>query len=396
MSDTRDRLLTAPFLWLMAAHFLQALGFSSMILLPRYLDFLGATRTDIGAIMGAAAFGGLAVRPLVGWALDTVGRKPTLFAGTVVMSSAMWLVGSIDAVDWLPYLVRILFGVGVGACFTGYFTMAADVIPDSRRTEGLALFGVSGLLPLAVNPLSDRSGVAPGDVGDFLPWMGVAILCSILPLMAVPDRRSTTERPPFDVKAAFQALRARPLLPVWLADLVFSGLVAVFMAFAIVVAQDRGIPNPADVWFAYVAGAVSVRSLGAKLPEKIGLSRLLGPVLLCYVASVALIAVADSQWTMGFAGLLAGLGHGYSFPILSAQTVTRAPDALRGSAMAVFTGLWDVTKIIAAPLCGALGDRLGDTGMLQVVAGIGLFGVASWALLEWRTMTPDAVEGRQE
>ena len=51
----------------------------------------------------------------------------------------------------LIYIDRVLMGIGAGALFTGYFAWAGDIIPEERRTEGIALFGVSGLLPLALN-----------------------------------------------------------------------------------------------------------------------------------------------------------------------------------------------------------------------------------------------------
>ena len=84
-SPQRDPILTRPFALLVGANFLQALGFSSMILLPLYLDYLGASRALIGSIMSVGAVGGLLARPLVGWALDVLGRKTTLIAGTLVL-----------------------------------------------------------------------------------------------------------------------------------------------------------------------------------------------------------------------------------------------------------------------------------------------------------------------
>src|SRR5574339_55953 len=145
----RDRaILTRPFLLLTAAHLLASVGYASMVLLPLYLDHLHATRSEIGVIMAISFIGGVALRPAVGWALDRLGRKSTLVIGTIVLSASMccfWLVTSISP---LVYAVRIFFGIGTGAIFTGYFTFASDLIPAERRTEGLALFGISGLIPL--------------------------------------------------------------------------------------------------------------------------------------------------------------------------------------------------------------------------------------------------------
>ena len=64
-----------------------------MLFLPVYIGHLGGSHTQIGMIMAMASVGGLLFRPLAGWALDAVGRKPTLIAGTIILSAAMMLIG---------------------------------------------------------------------------------------------------------------------------------------------------------------------------------------------------------------------------------------------------------------------------------------------------------------
>jgi MFS family permease len=53
---------------------------------------------------------------------------------------------------WL-YAVRIVHGIAEAMLFAALFTHAADLIPPARRTEGMALFGVSGLLPISLGGL---------------------------------------------------------------------------------------------------------------------------------------------------------------------------------------------------------------------------------------------------
>ena len=126
----RPPLVTRDFLLLTGAHLLQALGYSSMLLLPLYMHHLGASRASIGAIMAASSVGGLVLRPLVGWSLDVLGRKPTVIASTLIATLAMGLIFFVTSDDWLIYAIRVLYGIGVGGMFTGYFTLAADLIPE--------------------------------------------------------------------------------------------------------------------------------------------------------------------------------------------------------------------------------------------------------------------------
>ena len=385
----RPSLWTAPFIWLTGAHFLQALGYATMILLPRYLDVLGASRAEVGMVMGAAAVGGLGARPAVGWALDSFGRKPTLVVGTLFMVAGMFAIGFVDSVGWFVVAARIVFGVGMGALFSGYFTFAADLVPASRRTEGLALFGVSGLLPLVANPVADRFGVEGAEIRWFLPLVGLAILGSLFCLRQVPETEGR-RREPLRLQAVWAAFRDRALWSVWLADAVFSGMVSVFMAFCLVVGADRGVEGVTDLWLTYALGAVLVRVFGASLPERVGPSKVLFPALLSYVAGVALVATSTTTAGFLWAGLFAGLGHGYCFPILSAQLVTRTPDDVRGSAMAMFTGMWDVTKLLLPPVFGLVADTAGDGVMMGSAAAMGLVGAVLWVVLERTAPTSEA------
>lgn len=379
-----EPVVTPAFVRLWLAHFLQALGFSSMLLLPVYLDYLGASRTEIGAAMAAASIGGLAARPAVGWALDVIGRKPVLIVGTLVLFLGMSSVALIDRMGPLVFVMRLLVGLGTGTLFTGYFTLAADLVPESRRTEGIALFGISGLAPLMVNPLRDLLAIPPQDLRWFLPIVGVAILGSLFFLPGVPDasRTERAHREPFTWAAASTALRQRALIPVWSATMVFAVLVAVFMSFVTVAADARQVAAPAAVWAAYAGGAVTVRLIGAAIPDRLGPFRVGAVSLLSYAAGLYVAAGAYSVPAFVLAGILGGIGHGYCFPVLTGQVVTRAPAALRGIAMAAFTGLWEIARLIGAPGFGALADHLGDGAMLRTASGFGVIGVIGWTLLE--------------
>jgi len=368
---------------LVAAHFLQALGFASMLLLPLYLQHLGASRTEIGLLMATAGLSGLLTRPLVGWALDRWGRRRTLVVGTLTMVAASGLVAMVDRMGAAIYLQRALFGVAEGVLFTGYFTFAADLVPRVRRTEGLALFGISGLLPLLVNPLSDRMGISAPELRWFLPAVGCFIALSLVPLLLLPERRVASGRPP-PMREALTALRQRPLWSVWVATAAFSALVAVFMTFATVAAERRGVEHAASLWFTYAFGAVAVRALGARLPDRVGPANLIAPALGLYVAAMILTAEAQTFGDFLWAALLAGVGHGYCFPVLTSQVVSRSPETFRGSAMALFTALWGVSELVVSPAFGAVADHYDDGAMFHLAAALGIACLLLWLMLEHR------------
>lgn len=367
--------MTPPALWtrsfcvLTASHFLGALGYASMLLLPLYLTQLGGSRAEVALIMSSAHLSGLLTRPLVGWCLDEMGRRWALMLGGVLTACSLAAVFLISAVDEVAYGVRLLFGIGEGFLFTGYFAFAADIIPQERRTEGLALFGVSGLLPLLVNPIADLTGFQGGEIRPFLASMSALILLSALLIYLLPESRSNaaaqeSEEQRTTTTRALPYLLQAPLRPLWWSTVAFAGAVATFMTFASVIGEAREMSLPTAPWLTYVAGALCARLLGAKLPERVGPARLVAPSLLLYGLALLTSALTVGQAGMLIAGGLGGLSHGYCFPVLTSLIVSAVEERYRGRALAMFTGLWGGAAILFAPLGGLIADHWGDERML--------------------------------
>lgn len=391
MTPSPEPLLTRAFGLLVAAHALQALGYASLILLPLFLDHLGASRTEVGVVMAASAVGGLAARPFVAWALDRVGRKPTLLLGSVVLAATMAALAGVTAIGPVVVAIHALIGSAEGALFSGYFTWAADLVPASRRTEGLALFGISGLVPLAVNPFVGWLGVEPAQLPVVFLVVAGLIGASLPFLLPLPETAPRAAKAGPGLGAVLRSLRHRALWPVWAATLVFGGLVAVFMSFVTVAAADAGAEHAGVIWLTYAVGAVGIRLFGASLPDRVGPSRMVPPSLLAYVAAFVVAAFATGDLGFAVAGLLAGFAHGVCFPVLTGQAVTRTPSHLRGAAMSLFTALWDLTKLLLVPLAGWVADVSSDAGMLLLGAAAAVVGLMVWAGLE-RGVVVEAVD----
>jgi predicted MFS family arabinose efflux permease len=186
------------------------------------------------------------------------------------------------------------------------------------------------------------------------------------------------------MREALVALRQRPLWPVWFATVSFSGMVAVFMTFATVAAERRGVTQAPSMWLSYAAGAVCVRLFGARVPDRVGPSNLVAPALGAYVVAMLLASSAVTFTDFLLAALCAGVGHGYCFPVLAGQVVSRSPESFRGSALALFTGLWVAAELLGSPSFGAVADRHGDAAMFIAAGACGIACLLVWLLLEHR------------
>ena len=320
--------------------------------------------------MGTAAVASLLAMPVVAWALDVMGRRPSLIVGTCLAAAAMASIFFVRDIGPEIFGVRLLFGFGAGIIFPGYFAFASDIVPEHRRTEGFAIFGIAGLLPLMVNPLSGELGITPEGLRTFYPVLGCLVLGSLVFLLRVPE--PSRKAPPRSVfsKELLRALTRARLSPVWLATAIFAGFFSIFAAFATVAAEQRGVSVARDLWLSYSLCAVSVRLFGAKLPDRLGPANIVAPALASYASAMVLLAGATTDAGFMVAGGLAGLGHGYCFPVLSAQVVSRIPDSMRGGGLTTFTALWSLASLVAAPLFGRISDSQGDAVMFSLAAVI--------------------------
>jgi MFS family permease len=87
---------------------------------------------------------------------------------------------------------------------------------------------------------------------------------------------------------------------------------------------------------------------------------------------------------VALAGVLCGAGLGYSFPIMFALVVERAPADERGSAMAAFTTTGDTGALIGSPLLGWVIFHFDYSVMFYAAAALMAVTTVVYALWETR------------
>ncbi len=348
-----DRLLTRPFVLAWLANLAQGMAFTMFLHFPGFLQGLGANKVQIGLVVGLTAVASIAVRPSIGRAMDERGRRPVILFGNFVNVTVLALYLTIgDLGIWL-YAVRITHGFAEALLFTALFTYGADQVPASRRTEGIALFGISGMLPIALGGVLGDIVLARWDFDVFfVVALGFGILALLISL-PLPETRVTgpaDERP----QRFLASVTQKSLLPLWWVTLVFSLALTAYFTFLSTFVIDTGIGSVGLFFSAYAGTAIGLRLFAARLPDRIGPKLVLYPALGSMAIGFVVLAAASGPGAVAAAGVLCGAGHGYAFPIVMGMVVSRATEADRGSAMAIFTGLFDVGALLGGPAFGAV------------------------------------------
>jgi predicted MFS family arabinose efflux permease len=328
------------------------------------------------------ALAALASRPSIGRWMDVRSRRFVILAGSaleIVVCLAYLTVRTVG--PWLA-AIRVVHGIAEAALFASLFTYAADIVPASRRTEGIALFGISGLLPMSLSGIIGDWILSWGDYRHLF-WAAAGVstlgLCVALPL---PEPARSTEGPA--ARSFFASARQPDLLPLWFVGGSFAMvLAAVFTFFKTYVLETR-IGSVGSFFGVYSGAAVVLRLAFAWVPERIGPKRALFPAIGSLALGLLLLATARSSGSILLAAALGGLGHGFAFPILSGLVVTRARPAERGAAISLFTAVFDLGSLLGAPLFGMLVEFIGYPSMYASAAAVAAAGAGVFAIWDRR------------
>ncbi len=371
--------MTRAFVLVCAGTLVQGLAFNLYLHFPGFLQDLGADEVTIGVLWALTAGAALLVRPAVGRAMDDRGRRPVILYGNALNVATLTMYLTVDAIGPWLVAVRVLHGLAESMLFAGYFTYAADIVPASRRTQGLALFGVFGILPISLGPLLGDLILARGAYGDLFAASIALAVVSLL--VALPLREAKPVVEPGESSRGFlAAVRQRDLVPLWFMGTVFATAIAGPFTFLKTFLAEVDFGSMGLFFSAYSLAAIAIRVGFGWLPDRAGPKRVMAPAFALLGAGLALLAFVDGATALAAAGVLCGLGHGMANPILNALVVTRARPAEVGAAMAAYTAVFDAGALLGPPALGIIVRGFGYPAMFGVASGLVFAGLALFAV----------------
>jgi MFS family permease len=367
-------MLYTPAFWAMAlANLCTTASFSTFYLLPLFILDEGGNQGDVGVIMGVFALASAICRPWVSEMIDRIGRKRSYTLGSSLMTAApvfyLWIENPLGTEYPLLLLIRVLHGIGLAICFTSAFTFMADILPQNRLNEGIGMFGISGLIGIALGPMMAETILDHfGFYGLFMCGSGLAAI-ALLVHQPLPESAPVCRVAP--LATFFGLLRREKFIVVGLLSLLFGLGLAATGGFVAPLAEERGLGFISVYFFCYSGGAITVRFFGGRLADRVGEGFVLPYSIMFYMAGIFLLPFTYSQPLLCLAGVLSGVGHGLLFPLLNTMAVRDEPSAVRGKATGIFTGGIDAGIFAGSLILGYIGDWFG-LDALFLCAGLGM------------------------
>lgn len=376
--EQKERLWNREYLKVMTCNFLLFFAFYLLApLLPVYLDAeFDADKDLIGLVLSGYTVATLLVRPFSGFIVDTFDRKTVLTICFFVFF--ICFTGYIGASTLLMFaIVRTFHGIPFGASTVANSTVAIDVLPSSRRNEGIGYYGLSNNLAMAIAPSAGIYIYTLTDNFELLFWISLTL--SFLGFMMttrvkLPKRKPVQGKPHLSWDHFF-------LGRAWLmaVNIGFFGLNWGIMSnyVAIYGQEELGITDGTGIFFAILSGGLVLSRLtGSKALREGRLTGNCREGVLLSLVGYTLFALSLGEWAYYLSALLIGLGNGRMYPAFLNMFIGVARNDQRGTANSSILISWDLGMGLGILLGGFLAEVFSFGAAFWFAAAIQAAGAA--------------------
>lgn len=390
-----EKLWNRNYCKVMAANFALFFAFYELTpLLPLYLsEHFGATKDVIGMVLSGYTITALILRPLSGYFVDSFPRKTVLMIAFAAF--ALFFVGYLTATTLLLFtIVRTIHGGPFGALTVANSTVAIDVLPSSRRTEGIGYYGLSNNLAMAIAPTIAIFIYRYTQSFELLFWTALVVACAGWTAAAsvkVPAKEIVRNKTRLSLDRFF-------LLRGWMLGLnmiAFGFCFGVLSNYLAIYGKEQlGVTGGTGTYFMLCSvGLIMSRLQGSKALRQGRLTHNAAEGIvtsyLGYTIFILMPTLFPGNHTAIMAGyyasaLLIGLGNGHMWPAFQNMTINVAQNNQRGTANSTILVSWDVGIGLGILVGGVVAEHLGYSSAFWVVSMVNLAGLLAYFLVTKR------------
>ena len=380
---------------LFTARFFMMCGFTFTVflslfqLLPtapfRILD-LGGSKAVAGLFLGLLTYASALSAPITGALADRIGKRRMLLITSLAIAGCS-LAYAASRNYWLPLVLVAFHGLFWSGLLSASAAYMTEVIPESRRAEGIGYWGMATMLATAVSP----------GVGLWIYHHGWVWLCLGTALLNLVMAAIAWRLPP-DTTVAARMTRDR----FFGGSLVEWRVVAVAMALFlcsfgyggitsfVALMSDRNGITPRSLFFTAFALTVLVtRLFSGRLADRVGHRRFLLPCLALVTVGLGATALAETRAQLVVAAAVFGLGFGNQYPAFVGHVLKFVDPGRRGAAFGGILAAFDTGIGTGSIATGWMAQHLGFRGAFGVGAALSAFSIPYYLWAEKHFLVRD-------
>src|ERR1051325_2150354 len=370
-----ERLITPRFasLWLYSF----VTFFSAFQLLPaipfRIID-LGGSTAAAGWFLSVYTLASAFSAPLMGTIADRVGRRRLLLVASLAFCVFSVAYGVITN-------IAVLLAVGVvhGALWSGLLSSSSaimtDYIPESRRTQGIAYWGLASVLAVSIAP---AFGLWIFHFGWLTLCLEMAALSVVMTVGAlfIHDPTKPHERHQGALAEAWDWKVIRITLTMTVASFGYGGVTS----YAALLAVQRHVEPKSIYLSVYAITIVVLRLFFSHMFDRVATKALLYPALALVPVAFAMLGFATTRTLMTVSAIVFGIGWGAAYPAIATFILNNTDPARRARTFGSIMWAFDTGIATGSFVLGAARQPHRRRGALGQPYGLGLAFLAAAAL----------------
>lgn len=392
----KPKLWTRNFIMVSTANLLLFIAFYMLIVtLTMYaIEQFQASNSTAGLASSIFVLGAVLVRPIAGKIIETVGKKKLLFIGSLFFLLMMVLYFPINN---LPLLLTLRFfhGFTFGICTTATGTIAAEIIPMSRRGEGMGYYATSTNLAMAIGPflgvfISQRYEFEVIFITTtvFALVCFLAVLALRIPKIDYEKEDITEDKKGFRIWDYFEKTTIPIAMFVVIMGFVYSSILSFINAYAI---EINLVAATSFFFIMYAVFLLLSRPFTGQMFDQKGENTVIYPSIVIFAIGFLLLSQASVGWVLLLSGVFIGVGFGTIQSSAQTVAVNRAPRNKIGLATATYFVFFDLGVGLGPFLLGFILPSIGFRGLYLGMAVITLISIFVYYLVHGRYATKKVI-----
>lgn len=350
--------------------------FSAFQLLPaipfRILE-LGGSKAEAGWFLSVYTFSSAFAAPVMGSIADHLGRRRLLITASILFIAFSVAYGVVRNLPLL-FLIAAIHGAIWSGLLASASALMSEYIPESRRTQGMAYWGLASTSAIAIAPA----------FGLWMFHFGWTILCyelaavSVLMVFGALLLRADNKAPAGRRLAVSDAWDWRVIattLSLTVASFGYGGMTS----YAAIIAVERHITPAAIYLTTYAISIILFRVCFSHLGDRIGPKRMLYPGLVLVPFAFGWLGVAHTRWEMIASATLFGIGWGAAYPAFVTIILGSTDPSRRARTFGSIVWAFDTGIGLGSFGIGAIGQHYGLAMAFQIAAALSCFSIPIFA-----------------
>lgn len=369
--ETKDTIWNRRFLLLFLTNLLVLAAFyASIPIIPVYCQEIGITGSGIGIVLTAMSVATILFRPVAGYLLDNFNRYRVylVFLALFCLSFPAFIAFPIFGA---LILIRLYMGAVYSVCGSATMTLAGDVLPPTKITEGISRFAFTVSIGMAVGPyVGIQVQNHMSSKASFLTIFAITV-AALVCVSCCRIHYPKVERKKFSIKDSIYL----PALPFMFNMMFLMIPYGAVIAYSSILAQEKQLTAFLPYFYICLVAGMLCSKLSTQKMIDAGKHRILVYAsLVILILTMASYIFLSSGIHLLAAGFFFGLGYGILQPLFQSFVTGTTPAPRRGVANATYMLSYDIGIGIGSLLMGFLQEPIGlpvGFALTAIAYGIG-------------------------